>query len=212
MMSQPSWQQTGTAIADAIVTAAEAWHSRSHTQPGTWSTPDDSYERNYDAWLNLIVDLALGDVRAQVRVLLSQLWLGQDGVNDVEVEAYTPPIDYLQAVMDSSPVHWADAVMTSSQMTLVRQMLWTRHKRLYYQVVYVEPDQAHVWNRCPGIVLASDDTRVLRAVPAATDHPETCFDLGWLPVLWPGPTLQREAVACAARRTDEDIQQRVMST
>jgi hypothetical protein len=213
-MSQPSWQQTGTAIADAIVTAAEAWHRRSHGQVETWMAPDDSYERNYDPWLNLIVDVALGDVRAQVRVLLSQLWLAQDGVNDLEVEAYTPPIDYLQAVMQSGAVLWADAVTTSCRVTLIRQMLWTRDRRLYYQVAYVGPDQAHIWEPCPGTILSTDDTRVMRPVPAATANPETCFDLGWLPVLWPrGFILEREADACAARRrTDEDIQQRVMCT
>jgi hypothetical protein len=51
---------------------------------------------NDSPWLGVIVELAFGDVRAQVRVLLSEVWITEAAPTDGQARSYAASAEYVE--------------------------------------------------------------------------------------------------------------------
>jgi hypothetical protein len=208
------WITTASEMAIALDVAWRAWSVSverrgldfSEWEPGLeWESPQ------YAALPYGLIESAFADVHAQVLVLMTYLWLARAALLGLEVRGQTNPTQYARPGPTLCTPATARPTVHATDHLIIRQRLSIYEWSVYYEVVYVTQTKSHTWAAPLGWVVCTADFEMDHGTrrSSVVDTLECVNRIDMFPTLWrPGHILEREAAACAARRTADEIRDR----
>jgi hypothetical protein len=212
-----TWVTTASEMATALDVALRGWSEIQETSGrfnfDEWEmgVPMDWDDDQYPSIVPSLIRHAFADLDAQLRVLLTYLWIARAALLGRQVRSYTKPDQYAEPGPTLCTPANARPTVRATHHLIIRQRLWMKGWSLYYEVAYVTQAMTHSWSQPDGWVMCTADFEMDHGarVPYPPGQLDCIADFEWLPTLWrPGPILEREAAACAARRTADEIRDR----